>query len=44
LLERLAAPGQSDTRAHRDVAILRSLPGVGLLVSATMLAEAHEVL
>jgi transposase len=29
---------------HSDVAILRSLPGVGRIVSATMLAEAHAVL
>jgi transposase len=32
------------TQEHRDVAILRSLPGVGRKVSATMLAEASRLL
>jgi transposase len=45
LLEQLgrpAAPGE--TVEHRDVTILRSLPGVGSLVSVTMLAEAWQPL
>jgi transposase len=33
-----------ETQEHRDVAILRSLPGVGRKVSATMLAEASRPL
>jgi transposase len=36
-----AAPGPGE---HRDVEILRSLPGVGRLVAATMLAEASQLL
>ena len=36
------APGQP--QGQRDAAILRSLPGVGRLVHATLLAEAHEPL
>jgi transposase len=42
LLERLAtsdAP-EGEAREHRDVVILQSLPGVGRIVTATMLAEA----
>jgi len=39
LLDDLAQPQE-----HRDVAILRSLPGVGRKVSATMLAEASRLL
>jgi transposase len=42
LLERLAthdAP-DSEPREHRDVEILQSLPGVGRMVTATMLTEA----
>ncbi len=39
LLDELA-----QTQEHRDVAILRSLPGVGRKVSATMLAEASRLL
>jgi len=46
LLEQLsnaeAAPGQSGE--HRDVQILQSLPGVGRVVCATMLAEASHAL
>lgn len=42
LLENLAAAGEQ--REHRDVAILRSLPGVGRIVAATMLAEASQAL
>ena len=30
--------------AHRDAAILLSLPGIGIHNGATMLAEAHEAL
>jgi transposase len=40
LLEELAEPGQSGE--HRDVTILLSLPGVGRIVAATMLAEASQ--
>jgi transposase len=36
--------GLAQTQEHRDVAILRSLPGVGRKVSATMLAEASRLL
>jgi transposase len=42
LLEKLAAvdDAPSESREHRDVEILRSLPGVGRMVTATMLTEA----
>ena len=42
LLEQLAAAETPDgePREHRDVEILRSLPGVGRMVTATMLTEA----
>lgn len=42
LLETLASAGATDgePHEHRDVEILRSLPGVGRMVTATMLAEA----
>ena len=42
LLEKLAAPeaSEDELREHRDVEILRSLPGVGRMVTATMLTEA----
>jgi transposase len=41
LLERLAADAtEGEPHEHRDVEILRSLPGVGRMVTATMLAEA----
>jgi transposase len=43
LLEDLAAP-EPDQQEHRDVTILRSLPGVGRVVAATMLAEASRPL
>ncbi len=36
--------GGPEKREHRDVEILRSLPGVGRLVAATMLAEASQPL
>ena len=39
LLERLG-----ESQGHRDVPILRSLPGVGRIVAATMLAEASPLL
>lgn len=40
-LDRLAtAPSEGEPREHRDVIILRSLPGVGRTVAATMLTEA----
>jgi transposase len=38
------AAGRDDREEHRDVTILRSLPGVGRLVAATMLAEASRPL
>ena len=42
LLERLApvAGTEGEPREHRDVEILQSLPGVGRIVTATMLTEA----
>lgn len=36
--------GRDEQEEHRDVTILRSLPGVGRLVAATMLAEASRPL
>ena len=39
-LDGLAAPMKGEPREHRDVIILRSLPGVGRTVAATMLTEA----
>lgn len=39
-----AAGPETEPREHRDVTILRSLPGVGRLVAATMLAEASRPL
>jgi endonuclease III len=41
---RRALDDLTDQVKHRDVAILRSLPGVGRKVSATMLAEAWQLL
>ena len=46
LLDHLAtiAPPEGEPAEHRDVEILRSLPGVGRMVTATMLSEAgHPV-
>lgn len=42
LLERLASAeaSEAEPREHRDVEILQSLPGVGRIVTATMLTEA----
>jgi transposase len=39
-----AAPDETERQEHRDVTILRSLPGVGRVVAATMLAEASRPL
>jgi transposase len=39
-----AAPVAGEPREHRDVEILRSLPGVGRMVTATMLTEATRPL
>jgi transposase len=46
LLDKLAPAGEPEgqRREHRDVQILRSLPGVGRVVAATMLAEASQPL
>lgn len=45
LLASLAAEGEPGQQyEHRDVQILRSLPGVGRVVAATMLAEAAQAL
>jgi transposase len=45
VLQALAAPDTpGEPREHRDVEILRSLPGVGRIVTATMLAEAARPL
>jgi transposase len=44
-LQHLAAPpAAGEALEHRDVTILRSLPGVGRVVAATMLAEASRPL
>jgi transposase len=37
-------PGVGQQNEHRDVTILRSMPGVGRVVTATMLAEASHAL
>jgi len=49
LLDGLCATPAKDApddkkREHRDAAVLRSLPGVGTIVSATMLSEASQAL
>jgi transposase len=45
LLDELEKPSDDANRIeHRDVTILRSLPGVGMYVAATMLSEAREAL
>src|SRR5258708_2032167 len=45
LLEELSEPETSGgAREHRDAAILRSLPGVGRKVAATMLSEALQAI
>lgn len=43
LIEQMEGP-DTETREHRDVAILLSLPGVGRVTLATMLAEASQPL
>ncbi|HEX4023059.1 MAG TPA: IS110 family transposase [Acidobacteriaceae bacterium] len=42
LLEEMSTEGQFS--GHRDVVVLLSLPGVGRVISATMLAEASQLL
>jgi transposase len=44
LLDALAQAGEAGQPEHRDVTILRSVPGVGRVVAATMLAEAWQPL
>ena len=44
LLAALTVPPDGKRSEHRDVTILRSLPGVGRVVAATMLAEASCLL
>lgn len=44
LLTALSAPPPGQPGEHRDAAILRSLPGVGRMVAASVLAEAGRLL
>jgi len=44
LLEQLSAPDTEGKVEHRDASLLQSLPGLGKLTCATMLAEAGEAL
>jgi transposase len=44
LLDELEKPTGQQKGEHRDVTILRSLPGVGRVITATMLAEASQPL
>jgi transposase len=45
ILEELCtAPAEGEGREHRDVEILLSLPGIGPVIAATMLAEASQPL
>ncbi len=45
LLEELAAAeAEGETSEHRDAAILRSLPGVGRKIAATLLSEASQAI
>jgi transposase len=46
ILDELAAPSgaEGETGKHRDVTLLLSLPGVGRVIAATMLAEASQAL
>jgi transposase len=44
LLDEISAPGNEGKSEHRDAPLLQSLPGLGKLVCATMLAEAAEPL
>jgi transposase len=43
LLEKLSVP-EPDSEGQRDAAIIQSLPGAGTIVSATLLAEAWQLL
>jgi transposase len=44
ILEELGTPAEDEGREHRDVEILLSLPGIGPVIAATMLAEAWQPL
>lgn len=44
LLDALAEPAPGHQREHTDVAIVRSMPGIGTRVAARMLAEASQPL
>lgn len=44
LLDALEAPASGHQREHTDVAIVRSMPGIGTRVAARMLAEASQPL
>lgn len=44
VLDEMAQPIDGETEKHRDVTLLLSLPGVGRLTAATMLAEASQAL
>jgi len=44
LLDELTEGDEGQNNEHRDVPVLRSLPGVGNQVAATMLAEANQLL
>ena len=44
LLDELSEPAEADTQRQPDAAILQSLPGVGTIVGATILAEAWQPL
>lgn len=44
-LEQLAEdPGEGQTNEQRDVAIIQSMPGIGMIVASTLLGEAAEPL
>src|SRR5688572_29327032 len=43
-LDELGEGDEGQNNEHRDVPVLRSLPGVGNQVAATMLAEANQLL
>lgn len=44
LLSALSAPDDEGGRGHRDAEIIQSLPGAGLIVTATMLAESPQAI
>lgn len=44
LLDEISAPNAEGKAEHRDARLLRSLPGLGKLVCATMLGEAWEAI